>query len=83
MRGHGDIILKSDSEPSIIKVLEGVGQLRASAGMTQLEHATVRDSASNGVAERAAQEADKKARSQAEVLEMIGDLPHADVRRGV
>ena len=33
-------------------------------------------------AERASQEADKKARSQAEVLEMIGDLPHADVRRG-
>ena len=30
-------------------------------------------------AERASQEADKKARSQAEVLEMIGDLPHADV----
>ena len=29
--------------------------------------------------ERASQEADKKARSQAEVLEMIGDLPHADV----
>ena len=33
-------------------------------------------------AERASQEADKKARSQAEVLEMIGDLPHADVRLG-
>jgi len=33
-------------------------------------------------AESASQEADKKARSQAEVLEMIGDLPHADVRRG-
>ncbi|KAH8055935.1 peptidyl-prolyl cis-trans isomerase [Aureococcus anophagefferens] len=29
--------------------------------------------------ERAARDAEKKAKSQAEVLEMIGDLPHADV----
>ena len=29
--------------------------------------------------ERAAKQAEKKAKSQAEVLEMIGDLPHADV----
>ena len=61
---YGDLVVKSDQEPAIQKVVEDVGKLRAAAGGGKYipENSPVGSSASNGVVERGIQSISGQAR---------------------
>ncbi len=68
---HGDIITKTDQEPAIKSVADGVAQLKAErgSGRVVMEHSPVGSSASNGVVERAVQSVQMQMRVMRSSLE--------------
>ena len=69
--GYGTIILKTNQEPSIVAWAEAVKRHRnARMAETILEHSAVRESQSNGVAERAIGEVKGMVRTMKDALEV-------------
>ena len=67
----GDVVVKSDEEPSMQTVVQDVGRLRAAGGGGKyvMEHSPVKASASNGCIERGIQSIEGQVRVLLDALE--------------
>ena len=67
--GHSEVILQSDQEPAILKVLEGVQSHRGAGTRTAIQKSPVGDSMSNGLVERANQSVEGQVRTMTDAIE--------------
>ena len=69
---HSDIIIKSDNEPALVSVVDGLSRARAvvsGSARTVIEHSPVHSSASNGIVERGIQSVQGQVRTMRNAVE--------------